>query len=158
MPAIQSIRIERARSADIPPLTELLAALFAIERDFSVDRARQRRGLELLLAQPDDRAVVLVARSNDGNAVGMASAQLVISTAEGAPSAWIEDVVVQQTRRGQGIARLLLRELLEWAQRHGATRAQLLADSANTSALDFYGHTGWQSTQLSAWRRSLQDR
>lgn len=100
---------------------------------------------------------MLVARSNDGVAVGMASAQLVISTAEGAPSAWIEDVVVQQALRGQGIARLLLEGLLDWAQRHGATRVQLLADNANTSALDFYRHIGWQPTQLSAWRRSLHD-
>ena len=158
MPAIQSIRIERACDADIPALIELLAALFAIESDFAADRARQRRGIELLLAQPDDRAVLLVARSHDGTAAGMASAQLVISTAAGAPSAWIEDVVVRQTLRGQGIARLLLQELLAWAQRHGATRAQLLADNANTPALDFYRHIGWQPTQLSAWRRFLQDR
>ncbi|MBI3528928.1 MAG: GNAT family N-acetyltransferase [Betaproteobacteria bacterium] len=158
MSDVQSIRIERARKGDVPALIELLAALFAIESDFSADRARQRRGLELLLAQPDDRAVLLVARSNDGRVVGMASAQLVISTAEGAPSAWIEDVIVQQALRGHGLARLLLRELLDWAQRHGATRAQLLADGANTPALDFYRHIGWQPTQLSAWRRSLQDR
>ena len=158
MPAFQSIRIERARNEDIPALIELLAELFAIESDFAPDRARQRRGLELLLAQPDDRALPLVARSNDGAAVGMASAQLVISTAEGAPSAWIEDVVVRQALRGQGIAKLLLQELLAWAQGHGATRAQLLADGANSPALDFYRHIGWQPTQLSAWRRLLQDR
>ena len=111
----------------------------------------------MLLAQPDDRAVLLVARSYDGRAVGMASAQLVISTAEGARSAWIEDVIVQQALRSQGVARLLLQELLAWAQRHGATRAQLLADNTNTSALDFYRHIGWEPTQLSAWRRSLPD-
>lgn len=105
MSDIQSIRIERARNADVPALIELLAALFAIESDFSADRAKQCQGLELLLAQPDDRAVLLVARSNDGRAVGMASAQLVISTAQGGPSAWIEDVVVQRALRGQGIAR-----------------------------------------------------
>ena len=157
MSDIQSIRIERARNADVPALIELLAALFAIESDFSADRAKQCQGLELLLAQPDDRAVLLVARSNDGRAVGMASAQLVISTAQGGPSAWIEDVVVQRALRGQGIARLLLSELLAWAQRHGATRAQLLADNANTPALDFYRHIGWEPTQLSAWRRSLHD-
>ena len=153
-----AIRIERARAADTPELIELLAALFAIESDFSADRTSQRRGLELLLSRPDDRALVLVARSNDGKAVGMASAQLVISTAEGAPSAWIEDVVVQQALRGQGIARLLLQELLAWAQRHGATRAQLLADKANTPALEFYRKFGWRPTQLSAWRHSLHDR
>lgn len=158
MSDVPSMRIERASNADVPALIELLAALFAIESDFPVDRAKQRRGLELLLAQPDDRAVLLVARSNDGVAVGMASAQLVISTAEGAPSTWIEDVIVQRALRGQGVARLLLVGLLDWAQGHGATRAQLLADNANTSALDFYRHIGWRPTHLSAWCRSLRDR
>ena len=158
MPVIQAIRIEHARPADVPALVELLAALFAVESDFSADRAKQRHGLEMLLAQPDERAVVLVARSNDGEVAGMASAQLVISTAEGAPSAWIEDVVVQPALRGQGIARLLLGDLLDWAQRHGATRAQLLADNANIPALEFYRHIGWQPTRLSAWRLALPDR
>ena len=156
MPASQSIHIERALEADVPALIELLAELFAIESDFSADRSKQRRGLELLLSQPDDRALVMVARSAD-RVVGMASAQLVISTAEGAASAWIEDVVVRKDLRGQGVARLLLQDLLAWAERHGATRAQLLADNANRPALDFYRHIGWQPTQLAAWRRSLQD-
>lgn len=157
MSAVQPIRIGRATDTDIPVLIELLAALFTIERDFSADHSKQRRGLELLLSQPDDRAVVLVARTDDGKVAGMASAQLVISTAEGAPSAWIEDVVVRQSLRGQGIARLLLQEVLAWAQRHGATRAQLLADNTNMPALDFYRHMGWQPTQLFAWRRFLRD-
>lgn len=150
-------RIRPAAPADIPELVELLAGLFAIESDFVPDRTKQRRGLELLLAQPADRALVLVANSGI-TVAGMASAQLVISTAEGAPSAWIEDVVVQQGLRGQGIARLLLQELLVWAQAHGATRAQLLADHANVSALEFYRHIGWQPTQLSAWKVFLQTR
>ena len=154
---VQSIHISRASNADIPALIELLVALFAIESDFYADQSKQRRGLELLLSQPDDRAVVLVARTEDGRVAGMATAQLVISTAEGAPSAWIEDVVVRQSLRGRGIARLLLQEALAWAQQHGATRAQLLADNANTPALDFYRTTGWQPTQLFAWRRFLRD-
>ncbi len=157
MSAVQAIRIERASDNDIPVLIELLAALFAIEGDFSADRSKQRRGLELLLAQPDDRAIVMVARTQDGTVVGMASAQLVISTAEGAPAAWIEDLVVRQSLRGQGIARLLLHEALGWAHRHGATRVQLLADNTNTPALDFYRQIGWQPTQLFAWRRFLRD-
>ena len=157
MSAVDPIHIVRAGNADVPALIELLAALLAIENDFSVDRSKQRRGLELLLSQPDDRAVVLVARMGDGMVAGMASAQLVISTAEGALSAWVEDVVVRQSLRGQGIARLLLQEVISWAQRHGATRAQLLADNTNTLALDFYRHIGWQPTQLFAWRRFLRD-
>jgi len=155
VPDTQPVRIDRGCNEDIPALIELLAALFAIESDFSPDPSRQRRGLELLMAQPQDLAVLLVARSQGGLVVGMASAQLVISTAQGAASAWIEDVVVQQSLRGRGIGRLLLQEALAWAQRHGATRAQLLADRANAPALDFYRHVGWQPTQLLAWRRLL---
>jgi GNAT superfamily N-acetyltransferase len=157
VPSHEAIRIERARESDIPALIELLSTLFAIEGDFASDRARQRRGLELLMTQPDDRAVLLVARMNDDMVIAMASAQLVLSTAEGAPSAWIEDVVVQQGMRRRGTARLLIQELLGWAARHGATRAQLLADNANLPAHDFYRHLGWRSTQLSAWRRALQE-
>ena len=152
MSAIPAIRIERARSTDIAALSALLGQLFEIESDFAADRTKQRRGLELLLAQPDDRAAVMVARSVDETVIGMASAQIVVSSAEGAPSAWIEDVFVHDTRRGEGIGRLLLGELLKWARARGATRAQLLADQANTLALGFYAHLGWRATQLSAWR------
>lgn len=153
MPAQETVRVERARHEDIPALCRLLAALFAIEADFSADAGRQHRGLELLLAQPADRAAVLVARAGGGTPVGMAAAQLVISTAEGAPSAWIEDVVVDRQYRNRGIARLLLRRLSVWAQDNGATRLQLLADRDNAPALEFYGRLGWKPTQLVAWRR-----
>ena len=150
-------RIRPAAPDDIPDLIDLLAGLFAIESDFVPDRLRQRRGLELLLAQPADRALVLVACS--GNAVaGMASAQLIVSTAQGSMSAWIEDVVVRDSLRRRGIAKALLNGLLDWAVHHGATRAQLLADNGNATALDFYRHLGWRPTQLSAWRRSLHAR
>lgn len=150
-------RIESAHPGDIHELTGLLASLFAIESDFSIDGEKQRRGLELLLAQPQDRVVVLVARADDGKAIGMASAQLVISTAEGAPSAWIEDVVVDKVFQRRGVARLLLDGLGAWARRNGATRLQLVADNGNASALDFYRQLGWQPTQLSLWRRLLRD-
>jgi GNAT superfamily N-acetyltransferase len=157
MTPAQLFRVERARPEDIQDLTGLLATLFAIESDFSVDGEKQRLGLELLLKQPQDRAVVLVARADNDKAIGMASAQLVISTAEGAPSAWVEDVVVDKAFQRRGIARLLLDGLAAWARRNGATRLQLLADSGNAPALDFYRQLRWQPSQLSVWRRLLRD-
>lgn len=147
--------IERARTEDIPALADLVALLFAIESDFSADKSCQRRGLELLLSQPGDRATILVARAG-ASVVGMASAQLVVSTAEGAFSAWVEDVIVQESFRGRGIAGQLLGELEHWARGHGATRLQLLADRDNQPALEFYRRLGWQPTQLGAWRKLLR--
>lgn len=152
------LTIDRARPTDTPALANLLAALFAIEKDFSADADRQLRGLDLLLREPEGRAAIFVARVPDHGLIGMVSAQLVISTAEGAPSVWIEDVVVSTQHRGLGVARRLLEAALDWARRHGATRAQLLADRANLPARDFYRHLDWQATQLDAWRLFLRSR
>lgn len=145
------IRIEPALASDIPALVKLLESLFAIELDFTFDAARQQRGFERLLAEPRDRATLLVARSDD-TVAGMASGQLVISTAEGAPSVWIEDVVVDEPFRGQGVGRALLRGVIDWAVGHGATRAQLLADRDNEQAIAFYRHLGLEVTNLIALR------
>jgi GNAT superfamily N-acetyltransferase len=147
--------IGAANAEDIPALQSLLATLFSIEVDFHPDAERQRRGLELLL-RDTDRAVVLVARDAKGAVAAMASAQLVVSTAEGALSAWIEDVVVAEGFRRRRIGEALLAALLDWAGENGATRAQLLADRTNKPALDFYRRLGWEPTQLDAWRVRLR--
>ncbi|MBK9021256.1 MAG: GNAT family N-acetyltransferase [Sulfuritalea sp.] len=148
-----SPRITTATEADIPDLIGLLGILFAIEQDFTPDMEKQRRGLTGLLASPSGQ--VAIARDARGRAIGLATAQLVISTAEGAPSAWIEDVVVEAGWRGKGLGRALLAYVLQWARSQGATRAQLLADLDNTPALEFYEHLGWQSTRLGARRLML---
>jgi GNAT superfamily N-acetyltransferase len=146
--------IEPARHGDVPDLVRLLAQLFSIEQDFAVDTGRQQRGLELLIARSPQHAAVMVARDDRGRAVAMASGQLVISTAEGAPSAWIEDVVVAPEYRHRGIGRALLQSLLAWAAAHGATRAQLLADQSNEPALAFYARLGWSRSRMVMLRRT----
>ncbi len=142
-----------ASAEDLPALVALLDDLFRIEQDFSPDPARQRRGLEMLLARED--ACLLVARKKDGTVLGMASAQLVVSTAEGGYSAWIEDVVVGEEARGNGLGKALLDGVLAWAGERGARRAQLLADRDNLPALAFYRRTDWQETALVAWRKRM---
>ena len=152
-----SFKIESARRADIPRLTDLLNDLFGVELDFTADSTRQVKGLELLIVDddgPGERQTVAVARDDSGQAIGMASAQMVISTAEGALSAWIEDVVVHHDYRRQGIGKDLLAYLVAWAKARGATRVQLIVDQENEGADFFYKALGWQSTQLMVRRRS----
>jgi GNAT superfamily N-acetyltransferase len=153
---MNGVTIAPACEADIPELIGLLALLFAIEQDFSPDPDKQRRGLAALLASPAGH--IAIARDTTSRAIGMATAQLVISTAEGAPSAWIEDVVVREDWRGKGLGRALLDAVLEWARSRGAVRAQLLADLDNAPALAFYDRVGWQETRLGARRLMLGDR
>lgn len=147
--------VRPAVADDLPALVGLLQQLFSLEADFVPDAAKQRRGLELLLQRPQ-QAVVLVALRN-GEVVGMCSAQLLVSTAQGGEVALVEDVVVDAGRRGDGTGTALLEALQRWAQGRGLSRLQLLADRGNTPALDFYYRRGWSPTQLSAWRRFLPE-
>lgn len=148
------VNIERASARDVPRLVELLGVLFSIEQDFVPDAERQAAGLRLLLER--EGGAIFVARDARCVIVGMATAQLVVSTAEGALSAWIEDVVVDAALRRGGVGRALIAALLEWAEAAGATRAQLLVDTSNAAAEGFYGKLGWQTTQLAARRMTLR--
>lgn len=153
LPAVAEVIIRPARLADLPRLTELLQLLFAIEADFCGDPGRQRRGLELLLAS--ENACLLVAEAA-GEVVGMASGQVLISTAEGGPALLVEDVLVRPQWRGRGIGRKLLAAWAAWAEKRGISRLQLLADRDNAPALAFYDQLGWQTTRLICLRRYFE--
>ncbi len=142
--------IRPANPSDINAMLGLLHQLFALEVDFRFSAKRQQRGLELLLATPTARVMVA---EEGGEVVGMATAQLVISTAEGEPSLLIEDLVVTPPRQNQGIAGALLLALDAWGAGMGARRMQLLADRTNTPALDFYRRKGWRTTKLICLRK-----
>ena len=140
---------------DVSQLVSLLQVLFSIEQDFRPDPEKQERGLRKILARPEN-AVIMTARDDQGNVIGMVSAQLVVSTAEGAYSAWVEDMVIAEGWRSRGVGRRLLSSALDWARLRGATRAQLLVDLDNEPALGYYDHLGWQATRLGARRISLR--
>jgi len=141
--------IENASNQDIPALIDLLGVLFGIEADFQADVVKQTKGLTLLI-NATENGVIKVAKNHEDQVIGMVSAQLVISTAQGSPSAWVEDMVIEEDYRGEGVGKALLDEALVWAKNKGATRAQLLVDTENTSALGYYTHLGWETTQLQA--------
>ncbi len=88
-----------------------------------------------------------------GAVIGMVTAQLVVSTAEGGASAWVEDMVVAAPERGRGVGRRLLEAIEAWATARGASRLQLLADRENAPALAFYARLGWSPTRLVCLRR-----
>lgn len=145
--------INRATLNDIPAMAAMLAELFTLESDFHPDTARQTQGLTALLNSAD--AAIFVARDRAGHPIAMIAAQLIISTAQGTPSVWIEDVFVTQPHRGKGLGSHLLDAVQAWAKSRGATRMQLLVDIDNTPAVAFYEKQGWETTRLSARRKMI---
>ena len=152
-----SALIRRARQEDIPALLGLLKLLFSIEKDFVFNADKQAQGLRLLLAE-SKAAVVLVAEAEQGEGgevIGFCTGQLLISTAQGGPSALVEDVTVTPAWQGKGIGKRILAAAEAWAINQGASRIQLLADRSNVPALVFYQKTGFQTTAMMCLRKML---
>lgn len=147
--------VRRATVSDVAAMIDLLQALFSLETDFAFDRTRQRRGLELLLQAKD--SCVLVAEK-ERQVVGMCTAQLLVSTAEGGLKAIIEDVSVSEEWRGQEIGTKLLAGIEQWAIRQGVKRLDLLADRHNIPALSFYRKVGWGQTELVGLQKKLYNK
>jgi ribosomal protein S18 acetylase RimI-like enzyme len=146
------VRIELASKEHIEDMCNLLAQLFAIEKDFSPDREKQRKGLNLLLE--DEKSVVLIAKRND-KVIGMCTLQFLISTAEGGKVALLEDLVVDAKWRNKGIGSALLRAAEGYCKQHGISRITLLADKDNHNALNFYKKHQWQKANMVVLRRFL---
>ncbi len=145
--------IRDAHLGDLDSLCLLLKDLFSLEKDFSPDIVKQHRGLKLFLEDKKNR-IIKVALS-DNKVVGMVSAQLLVSTAQGSKVALIEDMVIQKNFRRQGLGTRLLLCIEKWCLSKGATRIQLLADEKNVKAHLFYSKANWQATSLQAWRKFL---
>jgi GNAT superfamily N-acetyltransferase len=145
--------IEPATADDIPSLAGLLAVLFTQEADFRPDRAKQELGLRLILESPGV-GTIFVARDG-GEVVGMVSLLYTVSTAEGGPVCWLEDMVVRPDRRGGGLGSRLLRHAIDYAKGHDFARLTLLTDRDNQGAIRLYERHGFKRSAMIPWRLSL---
>lgn len=149
----QNYKIRRAKHSDISGMIRLLRILFSIEADFIFDEGTQQRGLEMMLEDCTNRYIIIAELNRQ--IVGMCTAQILVSTAEGGIVALIEDLVVGDVYRGQGIGKELLFTMESWAIARGVKRLQLLADRNNTPALEFYKKMDWKMTEMICLRRGL---
>jgi GNAT superfamily N-acetyltransferase len=133
------------RAAFKQDLDTLIRVLYTNEPGYQRNPIKQKKGLSLMLDNP--RGIVLVAEF-EGQIVGMSTGQLLVSTSEGGPSLLIEDVIVAPQWRNKGIGKKLVEAVCRWASTFEATSFQLLADAADTSGIDFYKNTGWDTTNL----------
>ncbi|HHP7233540.1 MAG TPA: GNAT family N-acetyltransferase [Desulfobacterales bacterium] len=148
-----TVVIRNATVADLDAMVALLAELFSVEADFEFDVDRQRAGLLRMLDGCGKHRCVIVADVED-RTVGMATVQILVSTAEGGEVGLVEDVVVKNDWRGRGIGGKLLASLEQWSARRGLRRLQLLADRENLAGLQFYNKNGWHETRLVCLRKT----
>lgn len=148
-----NIEIDTAGVDDIEALADLLFILFTQERDFEPERAKQVKGLSILISHPD-KGFVLRARKG-GKIVGMVSVLKIVSTAEGGEVGILEDMIISPSCRGNGLGSLLLRAAIEMAKAENLKRLTLLTDLSNHSAIAFYKRAGFVQSSMTPLRLYL---
>jgi GNAT superfamily N-acetyltransferase len=143
-----------AGASDLEQLVELLGILFTQEAELNPDPQKQRRALELILAEPS-RARIYVAREA-GTVIAMAALHFTTSTAEGGKVAWFEDCIVRPEYRRKGIGKALLEYVIAQARAEGALRVMLLTDGDNARAQALYREIGFTDSAMLAMRLKLR--
>ncbi|HEY5958066.1 MAG TPA: GNAT family N-acetyltransferase [Polyangiaceae bacterium] len=147
------VELGLAASEDLPQLVALLSDLFTQEADFTPRFERQSVALRAILASPASGRIH-VARF-EGQCVGMVNLLETISTAEGCPAVWLEDMVIAREWRGQGLGSRLLESAMLDCQQRGITRITLLTDEDNLDAQRFYTRHGFARSKMVAYRKYL---
>lgn len=149
---MSEMRIEPATLDDLFELTELLVDLFLQEEDFTPNREKQLRGLQLILEQPS-RGRIFVMR-NEHKIVAMINILFTISTVEGGFVVTLEDLVVHREHRGQGYGSDLLRHTIDFARKKNFLRITLLTDRP-ARARQFYLKHGFVESGMVPMRLIL---
>lgn len=149
------MRVRAATTADLPELCELLGQLFEQEADFHPDTRKQERALRAILAQPEAGSLLVATLS--GRVTGMVNLLFSISTAEGGPVAWLDDMVVHRDFRGQGMGPALLQAAQRHAHKQGCLRITLHTDHDNHVAQGIYEKAGFVRSGMQVWRWHVRD-
>jgi ribosomal protein S18 acetylase RimI-like enzyme len=134
--------IRDATIDDLPTLVRLLAQLH--DAPSAPPTERERGAFVAVAADPRQRLLVV---EHDGAVVGSASLVFVPNVGRnGTPYALIENVIVDETVRGQRHGEALLRYMIEAARTEGCYKVVLTSRKHRKDAHRFYARLGFDAT------------
>ena len=154
--------IRPARDTDAARLGELGAMLVELHHGFDADRfvaptPDTARGYGRFLVSQIDRDGVLVLVAEDADGVW----GYVYGAMEGAdwmalrgPAGAVYDLVVDPTRRREGLGRRLLNEALAFLEQRGAPRIVLSTAQQNDAAQSLFAALGFRRTMIEMTREA----
>lgn len=138
--------IRDAREDDIPAITTLYRQLAINPTDTVPARSPEdcRRVFAEMTALP---GYSLLVAEDGGELVGTLVVVVLPGLGHGvSPFAVVEYVVVDEARRGQGIGRMLMEEVLQRARAAGCYKVMLTSDKRRTAAHEFYKAVGFTAS------------
>lgn len=126
-------------------------ALWPLVRDFATSFAPERGAFEATLPTLRERDdTLLVVAESDGAILGYLLASVHATFLANGPVAWVEEVMVDGTRRREGIGGMLMAAAEAWARERGAAYVSL----ASRRAEAFYLALGYDDS-ATYFKRSL---
>ena len=138
--------ISIANINDLPQLIDLLNDLFTQDIEFVPDLKKQKMGLEVIINNPEIGEILVL--KGDSNILGMVSLLYSISTALGGKVAILEDMIIHQDYRQQGLGKELLGEAIRFSKERNCLRLTLLTDFNNDAAINFYQQFGFKKSDM----------
>ncbi len=145
------ITIRPATLDDEQAVLDLIEQLFDPPggRPPEYSRERGRTGFRWAVSEPH-ADVLLVLDGKD--LVGLSSVYQDIQSIRFGPRCWLQDLVVRDDRRGQGIGGQLLQASASWARGRSSTHLELASGAARSDAHRFYASRGMtQSMDFTLW-------
>lgn len=143
------LTIETVRDAT----DEVVEAMSRLLPQLSAGPFPDRAALQAVADDPG--SVWLVARDHSGWIVGTLT--LVIYRTPMAVHAWIEDVVVDENDRRQGVGQALTRFAIQCARARGARAIHLTSRPTREAANRLYQHLGFLRWETNLYRLPLED-
>ena len=139
-------------TADVATDDLLVAINHLIPQLSSSFEGLDHEGLATIIDDP--ATSLLIARSPELGVVGTLT--LALFTLPTGVRAWIEDVVVDESARGMGAAKALVKRALELAHGAGATTVDLTSRPSRVAANQLYLAMGFEARETNVFRFSLE--
>jgi ribosomal protein S18 acetylase RimI-like enzyme len=145
-----AVTISVATAADAEELTAALVTLVP-----QLSRSNPAPGLDAVAVMLGHEAVTqFLARDDDGAIVGVST--LAVFPIPTARRAWIEDVIVEQSRNGEGIGRKLIDAMVARARELGCATVDLTSRPSREAANHLYESAGFERRETNVYRCSLR--
>ena len=147
------ITLEIGREEDVDEICNLLEILFNMEEEFEPDRIKQKKGVEMIIKNPNIGFIVVI--KDCGTIFGMVNILYTVSTFIGEKSAILEDMIIEERYRDIGYGTKLIQRSLIIAKEKGIKRVTLLTDENNYSAEKFYIKNGFIKSNMMVMRKKI---
>jgi GNAT superfamily N-acetyltransferase len=146
------LEIQTAQPAELAPILQLLRTQLEEHDVVLTEQALQHATQGLI----EDHALgrILTARLG-GELVGIAVMSFLWTLEHGGPAAWLDEVYVEPSRRGEGIGRKLVEAAMQVARDSGCIALDLEVDAGHEAAERLYERMEFRRHRRVRWVRML---